>query len=131
MRWLVIALAITLIALLVASTLPDAKLGAVVLVGPIPVVFASDVAMVLPLLIFTAILIAILILFSHLITREISEERVLQRLEVQKPEKKFGGVVLIGPLPIIFGDARVAIFASLVAVVLMVLALLLMLGGLR
>lgn len=128
-----IALTITFIAIMVVSTIPNAEYGAVVLIGPIPIVLASDFAVVLPLLIFTAVLIVILMLLSYLSTRETFEaERAMQkRFEVQKPEKKFGGIVLIGPLPIIFGDARIAIFASLIAIVLMILAILLMVGVLR
>ncbi|MEM0203192.1 MAG: DUF131 domain-containing protein [Archaeoglobaceae archaeon] len=130
MRWLILALAILLIAMLAVSTLPNAKYGAVVLIGPIPIVFASEFAMVLPMLIFAIALVAILILLSHLSAREILElEKAPQvGFETKKPEKKFGGIVLIGPLPIIFGDARIAIFASLIAIVLMVLAILLMVG---
>ncbi|MFN3384066.1 MAG: TIGR00304 family membrane protein [Archaeoglobaceae archaeon] len=128
MRWFILALAITFIAIFVVSTLPNAEYGAVVLIGPIPIVFASNFAMVLPLLIFTAILLLALMLLAYISTRENFEieKKVHERLEVQKPEKKFGGIVLIGPIPIIFGDARIAIFASLIAIVLMVLAILFM-----
>lgn len=129
-RWLIFALAIMLIAMLVVSTLPNAKYGAVVLIGPIPIVFASEFAMVLPMLIFAIALVAVFVFLSYLSTREIPEfEKVPQiEFEARKPEKKFGGIVLIGPLPIIFGDAKIAIFASLIALVLMLLAIFLMAG---
>lgn len=135
MKWLIIALIVTFAAIIAASTLPNAEYGAVVLVGPVPIVFASNAAMVLPLLIFTVILIAIIIilmLLSRFNVRESFEfEKTIEKFEVPKQEKKFGGIVLIGPLPIIFGDAKIAIFASLIAIVLMVLAILLIVVGLR
>ncbi len=128
MKWFILALAVTFMAILVVSTLPNAEYGAIVLIGPIPIVFASDFAMVLPLLIFTAILILALMLLTYISARENFEleKRVHERFEAQKPEKKFGGIVLIGPIPIIFGDARIAIFASLIAILLMILGILLM-----
>lgn len=45
----------------------------------------------------------------------------------QKTEIKSGGVVLIGPVPLIFGtDKETIIIASVLAIVIMILALLLL-----
>ena len=45
----------------------------------------------------------------------------------QKTEIKSGGVVLIGPVPLIFGtDKETVILVSLLAIVIMILALLLL-----
>lgn len=126
MKWFIIALVLIFAAMLAISTLPNAEYGAVILVGPIPIVFASNVAMVLPLLIIAVILISILLFLSYFGVRKISEiEKTPQRFEIETPrsEKKFGGIVLIGPLPIIFGDAKIAIFASVLAILMMVLAI--------
>ncbi|RLI76764.1 TIGR00304 family protein [Archaeoglobales archaeon] len=45
-----------------------------------------------------------------------------------KPKKKVkaGGVVLIGPIPIVFGESRYAVYALILAIILMLLSLLLM-----
>jgi len=39
---------------------------------------------------------------------------------------KAGGVVLIGPVPIVFGESRMAVYALILTIVLMVLVFLLM-----
>ena len=45
----------------------------------------------------------------------------------QKTEIKSGGVVLIGPIPLIFGtDKETAILVSILAIIIMLLALLLL-----
>ncbi len=46
---------------------------------------------------------------------------------VAEEEKKYGGLVLIGPIPIVFGDARLAIPALVLTIILMFLMLLLVL----
>lgn len=113
-----------IIAMLVLSSIHSVSYGAVILIGPIPIVVASNVAIALLMLIFTAIIVATLFLFAHL-----GKGYEIERFEPPlKEEKKFGGVVLIGPLPIIFGDAKIAIFASLIALILMLLAIILMTG---
>lgn len=43
---------------------------------------------------------------------------------VAEEEKKYGGLVLIGPIPIVFGDARLAITALVLTIILMFLMLL-------
>jgi len=43
-------------------------------------------------------------------------------------EKKYGGVILIGPIPIVFGEAKIAVVALILTIILMLLALLFMLG---
>ena len=49
----------------------------------------------------------------------------------EKKEKKFGGVVLIGPIPIVFGDARMAVIALILTIMLMLLSFSLILGWFR
>ncbi|MDW7989785.1 MAG: DUF131 domain-containing protein [Archaeoglobaceae archaeon] len=130
MRWLIVALVILFIAMLALFSNLDASYGAVVLIGPIPIVVASDVAMALILLLLAAIIVSLFLIFSFLFRDQKMFKIPEQKIESEfkpKSEKKFGGVVLIGPLPIIFGDTRIAILASIVALLLMILALLMML----
>ncbi len=44
----------------------------------------------------------------------------------KKTEVKTGGVVLIGPIPIVFGESRFAVYALILTIVLMLMVLLLM-----
>jgi len=53
----------------------------------------------------------------------------LERCEevIVKPKKKreikTGGVVLIGPIPIVFGESRYAFYALILAIILMILSI--------
>lgn len=47
-----------------------------------------------------------------------------------REEKKYGGVVLIGPIPIVFGDTKLAVIALILTITLMLLSLLLIFGWL-
>jgi len=49
----------------------------------------------------------------------------------ERSEKKFGGVVLIGPIPIVFGETRLAVIALVLTIILMLLLLLLFFGWFR
>jgi uncharacterized protein (TIGR00304 family) len=46
--------------------------------------------------------------------------------EEKKREVKGGGVVLIGPIPIVFGDAKLAVVALILSIVLMAISLIFM-----
>lgn len=115
-----------IIATFALSSIPSVSYGAIVVIGPIPIVVASDVAIALLMLIIAAIIFATIFFLAH-IGKEYEVE--IERFEPpMKKEKKFGGIVLIGPLPIIFGDAKIAIFASLIALILMLIAIAFMMG---
>ncbi len=46
---------------------------------------------------------------------------------LQKTEIKTGGMILIGPIPLVFGtDKETVVFVSLLAIIIMILALLLL-----
>ncbi len=49
-------------------------------------------------------------------------EYVLEKKR-RKTEVKGGGVILIGPIPIVFGDSRIAFYTLILAIVLMVLSI--------
>ncbi len=54
--------------------------------------------------------------------RYYENERYYER---EKPEKsvKGGGVLIIGPIPIVFGEARIAVLALILAIVLMLVSI--------
>ncbi len=51
--------------------------------------------------------------------------------DLRKREKKVkgGGVILIGPIPIVFGESRYAVVALILAIVLMILSFFFIFGG--
>ena len=59
-----------------------------------------------------------------------TEERVLKEdiMELKKPKKeiKGAGVILIGPIPIVFGESKFAVYALILTIVLMIISLLIM-----
>lgn len=63
--------------------------------------------------------------------RDESEDKDEKRYseEFRKRKKvKGGGVILIGPIPIVFGESRYAVVALILAIVLMLISFFLMLG---
>jgi len=63
---------------------------------------------------------------------ERENERLKEREELEPKRKKVdvkgGGVVLIGPIPIVFGESRFAVYALILAIVLMLLSIFFMLS---
>ncbi|WP_457549068.1 TIGR00304 family membrane protein [Archaeoglobus sp.] len=59
---------------------------------------------------------------------ELQEAFREEREEKQKREVKAGGVVLIGPIPIVFGDSKYAFYALILTIVLMVMSIILLFG---
>ena len=51
-----------------------------------------------------------------------------EREEKRKREVKTGGVVLIGPIPIVFGDSKYAFYALILTIVLMVMSIILLIS---
>ena len=51
-----------------------------------------------------------------------------EREEKRKREVKAGGVVLIGPIPIVFGDSKYAFYALILTIVLMVMSIILLIS---
>jgi uncharacterized protein (TIGR00304 family) len=51
-----------------------------------------------------------------------------KHMKKEKREVKAGGVVLIGPVPIIFGDSKYAVYALILTIVLMVMSIILLLS---
>lgn len=73
------------------------------------------------------LLIGLFLIISAFLTQKPESEK-LPELAQAEEEKKFGGLVLIGPIPIVFGDAKLAIVAMILAITLMLLSLILILG---
>ncbi|MCS7143842.1 MAG: TIGR00304 family protein [Archaeoglobaceae archaeon] len=76
------------------------------------------------------LLLGIFLIISSFLARERTENLKLPETpmipsfpEYQEKERKFGGVVLIGPIPIVFGNTKLAIVALILAIILMLLSI--------
>jgi uncharacterized protein (TIGR00304 family) len=58
----------------------------------------------------------------------LEEEFEEKHMKKKKREVKAGGVVLIGPIPIVFGDSKYAVYALILTIVLMVMSIILLLS---
>ncbi len=57
---------------------------------------------------------------------DFKEEELERRKRRKKTEMRAGGVVLIGPIPIVFGESRMAVYALILTIILMLMVLLFM-----
>lgn len=80
------------------------------------------------------LLIGIFLIISSFLTRERTEDLKfpetpkLPSFPEHQEEKKFGGVVLIGPIPIVFGNTKLAVVALVLAIILMILSIVFLMG---
>lgn len=102
----------------------NANIGGLIMIGPIPIAFGTS-----PELTIIAMILGILlmILFFIIGRRNEKEQKSIPAQDITEgsgTKVKGGGVIFIGPIPIIFGsDKQFAIIAILLAIVLMLLAL--------
>ncbi|NJD75966.1 MAG: TIGR00304 family protein [Candidatus Methanoperedens sp.] len=98
------------------------------MIGPIPIAFGSSPEMtVIAMVIGFLMMIAFLLLSRRSIDSGEEEERT--SYEDKKDRKvKGGGMILIGPIPIVFGsDIKYTLIIMILAIILMVLAILILL----
>lgn len=75
------------------------------------------------------VLLGMFLIISAILQREEKfQERLTETQEKGETEKKYGGVVLIGPIPIVFGETRLAVVALVLTIILMLLSLILLFG---
>ena len=55
-------------------------------------------------------------------------EEIIEELKKPRKEIKGAGVLLIGPIPIVFGESKFAVYALILAIVLMLLSIIVMFG---
>ena len=105
----------------------NADFGGLIMIGPIPIAFGSSpemtvIAMVIGLLLMLVFfLVASGIIFSH---REYTgqEEEGIPYGNTGEKKIKGGGVILIGPVPIVFGsDKRFALIVMILTIVILLL----------
>ncbi len=126
-----IAIFILFLALALSSA---ANFGGLIMIGPIPIAFGSTTELTTVAMVIGLLLIIAYFLFFFWFQRGMRESEVQMKIEperVMEPERgtkvKGGGVVMIGPIPIIFGsDVKYASLAIVLAIILMLLVLMLM-----
>ncbi len=102
-----------LIILMVFSIVFNFEFGGVIIVGFIPIVFGNNVYLIIISFILAVVLLIVRLIFTKADisknTQNSDFENKLHQLNSeikQKSTKKGGGLIMIGPLPIIFGTNK-------------------------
>jgi uncharacterized protein (TIGR00304 family) len=102
-----------------------ANIGGLIMIGPIPIAFGTS-----PELTIIAMLLGILLMILFFVIEKRNEQREEKGVPPQDitegpgTKVKGGGLIFIGPIPIVFGsDKRFVIIAIILAIVLMLLAI--------
>lgn len=124
---IIVGLALILIGMLLSAQ--NVTFGGLIMIGPIPIAFGSSpgitvIAMVLGLLLMLAYFIGMMRSAEESAGLE---ERSIPHQEIKEKKVKGGGVILIGPIPIVFGtDKKYVVLLMILAIVLMLLMLIFM-----
>lgn len=104
-----------------------ANFGGLIMIGPIPIAFGSTAEITTIAMVIGLLLIIVYFLFLFLFQRGMQWEMERPEQLERRTQVKGGGVVMIGPIPVIFGsDARYASLAIALTIILMLLVLILM-----
>ncbi len=104
----------------------NANFGGLIMIGPIPLAFGSSPGMtVIAMVIGLLMMIVFLLLGRRSVESSEEEERRIPYEDTKEDQVKGGGVILIGPIPIVFGsDKKHTLIIMALAIVIMVLAIL-------
>jgi len=104
-----------------------ANIGGLIMIGPIPIAFGTSPELTILAMIMGILLMILFFMIGRRNNRGECKDIPAQEIpEGSKTIVKVGGVIFIGPIPIVFGsDKRFAVIVILLAIVLMLLALLL------
>ncbi|MFZ3168144.1 MAG: DUF131 domain-containing protein [Candidatus Methanoperedens sp.] len=99
------------------------NIGGLIMIGPIPIAFGTSPEITVIAMLIGVILMLLMFFLGR--RNETPGKKSIQVLDTEPETKvKGGGVILIGPIPIVFGsDKRYAIIAILLTIALMLLAL--------
>lgn len=102
-----------------------ANIGGLIMIGPIPIAFGNSPEVTIVAMLFGILLMVLFFVAGHRKDNEGASGIPSQDIiEGSGQNVKGGGVIFIGPIPIIFGsDKRSAIIVILLAIILMLLAL--------
>ncbi|MCZ7402175.1 MAG: DUF131 domain-containing protein [Candidatus Methanoperedens sp.] len=101
------------------------NIGGLIMIGPVPIAFGTS-----PEITIIAMILGILLMLLFFVIKrrnEKIEEKGIPAKDITEGSRikvNGGGVIFIGPIPVVFGsDKRYAIIAILLAIVLMLLAI--------
>lgn len=97
--------------------------GGLIMIGPLPIAFGSS-----PKITVVAMVIGLVLIFVFLMLemmRSIKDSEAEEKgYDIKREKVKGGGVILIGPLPIVFGtDKRYALILMVLAIAIILLAI--------
>jgi len=121
---LLIGFAMVLIGTLTSSQ--KANIGGLIMIGPIPIAFGTSPGItVIAMIIGIVLMVLAFFLGSSAMENEAQEKKGTWNTGEESGEKiKGGGVIFIGPIPIVFGtDKKSVILAILLAIALMLMAM--------
>lgn len=105
------------------------NIGGLIMIGPIPIAFGTSPEITVIAMLIGVVLMILMFFIGSMMSSAMRNEtpgkKSIQVLDTEPETKvKGGGVILIGPIPIVFGsDKRYAIIAILLTIALMLLAL--------
>ncbi len=103
----------------------NANFGGLIMIGPIPIAFGSSSEMTVIAMVIGFLIMIVFLLLGRRSVESSEEERKVSYENVKEDKVKGGGVILIGPIPIVFGsDKKYALIIMILAIILMVLAIL-------
>jgi len=91
----------------------------------IPTLYGNTLLGALAILLFVFGLVLLFLSFVRPIEETLSSDQVVseKRRDVATAKKDFGGVLLIGPIPIVFGSGRRAMLYVLIVMVVIIMSL--------
>ena len=119
---ILIGFAMVFIGTMVVSS-QKTNIGGLIMIGPIPIAFGTSPETTVIAMLIGVVLMLLMFFLGR--RNETPGKKSIQVLDTEPETKvKGGGVILIGPIPIVFGsDKRYAIIAILLTIALMLLAL--------
>lgn len=123
---ILIGFALVLIGVLLSAR--NSAFGGLIMIGPIPIAFGSSPRITVIAMAIGLLLMLMFFVLGRRNMRSAEESAVVDKSipykEIKEEKVKGGGVILIGPLPIVFGtDKRYAVILMVLAIVLMLLAI--------
>lgn len=104
-----------------------ADFAGLIMIGPVPVAFGTSPEITLAAMFLGLVLMLMFFILGMMRSEKRTDFEENSKRESEEMKVKAGGVVLIGPVPIIFGsDKRSALLAMVLAIVILLLAIILL-----
>ncbi|VVB95564.1 Uncharacterised protein [uncultured archaeon] len=102
----------------------NANFGGLIMIGPIPLAFGSSPGMTVIAMVIGLLTMIVFLLLGRRSGNSSGVEERISYEDTKEDQVKGGGVILIGPIPIVFGsDKKHTLIIMVLAIVIMVLAI--------